>query len=115
MIDAFIKLLAFQAVGEIAVALTGLPVPGPLVGMALLFLYLVITGREEDESTPLNQLLARAFPHLNLLFVPAGVGITVHFHALAAYWIPIAICLIAGTVVTILITALSMRLAGNGN
>ncbi|HJS37535.1 MAG TPA: LrgB family protein [Burkholderiales bacterium] len=44
MIGAFTLLLVYQLIGELLVYLTGLPVPGPVVGMLLLFVTLVARG-----------------------------------------------------------------------
>ncbi|NLE18494.1 MAG: CidA/LrgA family protein, partial [Propioniciclava sp.] len=37
MIGGLALLLAFQLVGELVVRLTGLPIPGPVIGMVLCF------------------------------------------------------------------------------
>ncbi|MDH4325688.1 MAG: CidA/LrgA family protein, partial [Betaproteobacteria bacterium] len=44
MLGAFTLLLVYQLVGEVLVLVTGLPVPGPVVGMLLLFLSLAARG-----------------------------------------------------------------------
>ncbi|NLC35862.1 MAG: CidA/LrgA family protein, partial [Alcaligenaceae bacterium] len=49
MIEGLIKLLAFQVAGEAFVFALSLPIPGAVVGMALLFFYLVIRGREDAD------------------------------------------------------------------
>ena len=50
------------------------------------------------------------FNHLSLLFVPAGVGVMVHFDKLKEEWMPITIALIAGALITLAATAISMKL-----
>lgn len=106
MLGAFTLLLVFQLVGEVLVHLTGLPVPGPVVGMLLLFLALVARG-----AAPawLRETCQGLLSHLSLLFVPAGVGVLLHFERLGAEWLPIAVALVASTVITIGVTALVMR------
>jgi len=42
MLGAITVLLVYQLVGEVFVQLTGLPVPGPVVGMLLLFITLIV-------------------------------------------------------------------------
>ena len=44
MLWALTALLAFQLAGEALVAWLQLPAPGPVVGMALLFIALIIRG-----------------------------------------------------------------------
>jgi holin-like protein len=108
-------LLLFQLAGESIVLLLGLPVPGPVVGMLLLFLTLLARGRigAQLEATA-NGLLS----HLSLLFVPAGVGVLVHIDMIADEWIPITIALLLSTFLTLTVTAMVMkwtqRLIGGG-
>ena len=106
MLGAFTLLLVFQLAGEVLVQLTGLPVPGPVVGMLMLFLTLAARG-----SAPLwlRDTCQGMLSHLSLLFVPAGVGVLLHFERLGAEWLPIVVALVASTVLTIAVTALAMR------
>lgn len=106
MLGAFTLLLVYQLVGEVLVLMTGLPVPGPVVGMLLLFLSLAARG-----SAPqwLRETCQGMLAHLSLLFVPAGVGVLLHFRRLGEEWLPIAVALVASTVITIGVTALVMR------
>jgi holin-like protein len=48
MLVAITVLLVYQLIGEIAVIAFGLPVPGPVVGMALLFVSLIVRGSPRD-------------------------------------------------------------------
>lgn len=106
MLGAFTLLLVFQLVGEALVHVTRLPVPGPVVGMLLLFVSLVARGAAPQWLRDTCQGL---LSHLSLLFVPAGVGVLLHFQRLGAEWLPIAVALVASTVITIGVTALVMR------
>ncbi|MGV3656131.1 MAG: CidA/LrgA family protein [Noviherbaspirillum sp.] len=45
-----------------------------------------------------------------MLFVPAAVGIMLHAQRVADEWLPIAAALIISTIVTIIVTALVIRL-----
>ena len=107
MLAAITVLLVYQLVGEVIVQVAGLPVPGPVVGMLLLFLTLVLRGRAPGRLQDTAQTL---LSHLSLLFVPAGVGVMLHFRRLEAEWLPISVALVASTVITIGVTALVMRL-----
>ena len=106
MLAAITALLVYQLVGEVIVQATGLPVPGPVVGMLLLFLSLALRGGVPQRLQDTAQTL---LSHLSLLFVPAGVGVMLHFHRLEAEWLPISVALVASTVITIGVTALVMR------
>jgi holin-like protein len=101
MIGAFAVLLAFQLAGETLVRLLGLPVPGPVLGMTLLLLALLVRGTAPIAlATTARGLLAC----LALLFVPAGVGIIVHAERVAAEWLPLAVTLVASTAITMVVT-----------
>jgi len=99
-------LLVYQLVGEVCVRLAGVPVPGPVLGMLMLFITLVIRGRTPDS---VGQASSALLSHLSLLFVPAGVGMMVHFHRIADEWLPIALSLLLSTVITMVATALIMQ------
>jgi len=106
MLAALTVLLVYQLIGEVLVQLLGLPVPGPVVGMLLLFVTLLLRGTAPEWlRTTSNALLG----HLSLLFVPAGVGVMQHFQRLGAEWLPITVALVASTIITIGVTALVMR------
>ena len=106
MLGAFTVLLVYQLVGEVIVLATGLPVPGPVIGMLLLFLTLLARG---SVPTWLRDTCQGLLSHLSLLFVPAGVGVMLHFKRLGAEWLPIVVALVASTVITIGVTALVMK------
>lgn len=100
-------LLGCQLVGEALVRLAGLPVPGPVLGMILLFAALSIRGAvPADLARVANGLLA----HLSLLFVPAGVGVILHLARIEAEWPAIIVALVVSTWLTLAVGAGTMRL-----
>jgi holin-like protein len=106
MINTLTYLLLYQLAGELLVRLLGLPIPGPVVGMALFFLTLLARGRVSEElRTGTGSLLQ----HLSLLFVPAGVGIMLHVQRVADEWLPIAVALIVSTFAGMAVTALVLQ------
>jgi holin-like protein len=106
MIGALAMLLAFQLVGEVTVQLSGLPAPGPVVGMVLLFLVLRWRGALPDAlRTTAETLLA----HLSLLFIPAGVGVIQYGALLADEWLALIAAMVVGTLITVAVTALAMQ------
>ena len=74
--------------------------------MALLFVALALRG---GPSVELRDTAQNLLQHLSLLFVPAGVGVMLHFHRIGDEWLPLAASLVGSTVLTIAVTALVMR------
>ena len=106
-INGLSVLLLYQLMGEVTVRWLGLPVPGPVLGMIMLFISLLIKG-----STPsaLQSSANTILSHLSLLFIPAGVGIMVHFERLQNEWLPISIAVLLSTVITLVFSATVMLL-----
>ncbi|KUJ75714.1 murein hydrolase transporter LrgA [Thiomicrospira sp. XS5] len=99
-------LLIFQLAGEVLAILFNLPVPGPVIGMMLLFVTLLWRGRSSES---LDEVSDGLLSHLSLLFVPAGVGIMVYFHRIASEWLPIGLTLLFSTLITMVTTAWVMQ------
>ncbi len=106
MLTALTILLVYQLVGEVVVVALQLPIPGPVIGMAMLFVTLIVRGAVTDD---LRETAGGLLRHLSLLFVPAGVGVMAHLGRLSDEWWPIAVSLVVSTLVTIAVTALVMR------
>jgi holin-like protein len=94
-----------QLVGELFVSALQLPVPGPVVGMALLFAGLLIYGSIPDDLGATANLL---ITNLSLLFIPAGVGVMLHVRLIGRDWLPISVALLVSTALTIAVTAAVM-------
>lgn len=104
-------LLIFQLLGEISVRLFALPIPGPVAGLLFLLIALLVMARfKRPVPESLEQSSSVLLNHLSLLFVPAGVGVMVHFQRLSEEWLPIAIALFLGVLITMGATALSMKI-----
>jgi holin-like protein len=94
-------LLVCQLIGEVTARALNLPMPGPVLGMLLLFGVLLWRGAP-DWLDQVGQGLLRFLP---LFFVPAGVGIMNHVQLMRAEWLAIAITLLVSTVITMIATA----------
>ncbi|MFT4764964.1 MAG: holin-like protein [Oleispira sp.] len=104
-INGLTILLFYQLIGEISVRWLGLPVPGPVLGMLMLFITLVIRNHVSDS---LSEASTGLLSHLSLLFIPAGVGMMVHFDRIANEWLSISIALILSTLFTLMFSATVM-------
>lgn len=110
MIAALTWLLLYQLTGEFLARILSLPVPGPVIGMALLFGTLLIRGHMGRPLPQSMQQTANALlQHLSLLFVPAGVGVMVYLQLIADEWLPITTALIVSTIGGMAVTALILR------
>ena len=106
MLYSFAILLIFHCLGEGLVFALGLPIPGPVAGMLLLFCALALSPRLLDQLEGTGTELLR---HLSLLFVPAGVGIFVSAASLAGHWLAIVVSVVVSTILTIAVTATVTR------
>ena len=102
-------LLACQLAGEAVAKLARLPVPGPVIGMAILFCGLLLRRGMPEGLERSGGFLLRILP---MLFVPAGVGIVTHLDVLERSWAAFAGAVVAGTAVTIAATGLLMQRLG---
>lgn len=105
MLSALTLILSCQLVGELVTRFLGLPVPGPVAGMVLLFMLLTVKRSVPEGVGEVADSLLR---HLALLFVPAGVGVMAHMDLLGQDWLPITAALVGSTLATIAVTALVM-------
>jgi holin-like protein len=106
MLEALFILLGCQLLGEVLAGALALPVPGPVIGMVVLFMALAYRGRVGDNLAGLSTAL---LAHLSLLFVPAGVGIMRHGGRVADDWPALTITLVVSTVLTLAVTAAVMQ------
>lgn len=112
MIGAITALLVCQLAGEFLSRGLHLPVPGPVLGMIMLLVGLLIRDRrttpaadaEPDAPAALNHVADALLGNLGLLFVPAGVGVVLYGPLLARNWAPIAVAVLVGTILAIAVT-----------
>jgi holin-like protein len=103
---AVTALLLCQLAGEVIVLALRqiyptLAFPGPVVGMALMFLLLLWrNGPDASLDTTAGGILR----NLSLLFVPAAVGIVQYGPVLSEFGLALAVALVASTVLTLLVT-----------
>lgn len=106
MLEALLVLLGFQLLGELVTQLVQWPVPGPVVGMLLLFVMLTLRGGDSGGLASVSNTLLR---HLSLLFVPAGVGVIRHADLVARHWLALTVTLVASAAITLVATAAAMQ------
>jgi len=106
MIYAFAALFVFQLVGEFIVQWTHLPLPGPLVGMALMLVAMLIRGRIPEA---LERTADKLFSHMMLFFIPIVTGVMMHFERVANEGPAFIIACVVGSAVSLVVTALTLQ------
>lgn len=103
MITGLLALLGCQLAGELVARVFDLPVPGPVLGLVLLFV--VLQARRPGDGADVVKAADALLRHLQLLFVPAGVGVVAFLPAIAAGLLPIAAGLLLSWLAALLVTA----------
>jgi holin-like protein len=98
-------LLLCQSAGEVMVRLLHLPLPGPVIGLLLLWLLLGLPAVRMPVASAAEPLLS----HLSLLFVPVGVGVVVHADLIAHYGVRMLAAVLLSTWLALAVGALVLR------
>lgn len=99
MLPAFGLLLACQLIGEVVTRAAGVPIPGPVVGLVLLTLVLILRPRLVETVRPTVRVI---LANLSLLFVPAGVGVIGNVDALVGDGLALIVVLVVSTLLSML-------------
>ena len=114
MIRALTLILLCQLAGEVTTRALGLPVPGPVLGMVLLWALMGAYAPLAEMVRPVAEGILR---HLSLLFVPAGVGIVGHLQVLGPQAFALGLAILISTMLAIAAGALAFvavaRLTGS--
>jgi holin-like protein len=108
MLGAIFLLLACQLAGEAIHRLTGIALPGAVIGMLLLVGWLAAVRRTRPGLAAVTAWLTA---HLAVMFVPAAVGLVDEGAVLSRYGLGLVTATIAATVLTLAVTALVFRWA----
>lgn len=111
MLRGFAVLLVFQLIGEVVSRAAGWPVPGPVIGMALL---LVALELRLPQGEGLGTVSSGLLSHLSILFVPAGVGVMLHAPRLLSEGPALVASLVVSTAATIAVTGFIADRASRG-
>lgn len=98
MLKGIITLLFFQFLGECITKLFELLVPGPVIGMVLLLIFLMIKkGSFPSLDTAVNIHLR----YLPMLFIPAAMGIVTQMDIISKEFWAIMVSLTLGTILAL--------------
>ena len=109
MLQGLVLLLGFQGAGELVARLLDLPIPGNVIGMAMLLLALSAGFVKEESLAEAGELLLK---YMALFFVPAGVGVMLYFELIAKEWLPIIVGTVVSTFVVMAVTGWVEQLLG---
>lgn len=102
-----VVLILFQGIGEGISHISGIPVPGPVIGMVLLFLALQFSQVETPDW--LGHAGHSLIRWLSLMFLPACTGLFFLPEISRNQWLPIAGAIVLATLLTLLLAALLMQ------
>jgi len=106
MLSGLVQILLFQSIGELVSKFLLPTLPGPVIGLVLLVLWLVLRKEINAELA----LVADGFSqYLGLLFVPAAVGVVLFVPQLQANALAIISALMGSVILTIGSSALVVR------
>jgi putative effector of murein hydrolase LrgA (UPF0299 family) len=106
MISGLVQILLFQSIGELLSKFFLPTLPGPVIGLVLLVLWLILRKNINAELA----LVADGFSqYLGLLFVPAAVGVVLFLPQLKANALAIISALLGSVILTIASSALVVR------
>ena len=111
MLQGLTTLVLCQFAGEVAARTLGLGLPGPVVGLLLLFAALVARGSAGAELRLASTGLLR---HLSMLFVPAGVGVVTQLDTLRDNWLPASAAILVSTALGLAVTGWVMQRLSRG-
>lgn len=94
-------IFTFLALGETLAWLTGIPVPGSIIGMLLLTAALQLRIIRLRHVSGVADFLVK---NLGFFFVPAGVALIDHFDLLGREWLPIVGAAVISTIIVLGVT-----------
>lgn len=94
-------ILIFSLIGEFISILIKFPIPGSVIGMIILFIFLEFKLIKMKKIERVGEFL---LDNLGILFVPAGVGIMVKFDFIKEIWLSFFLIAIISTVISLVIT-----------
>ena len=112
MLNSVFIILLYQLIGELFQKFFGLSVPGPVIGLVLLLLTLLLIQKRQ-RVVPIKEDLYNSaeilLNYLPLLFIPVGVGVVMHLSLLEDNLASVVLVIILGTLLTLALTGYVME------
>ena len=104
MLKSVFIILLYQLIGELFQKFFGLSIPGPVIGLVLLLLTLLLIQKRQ-RVVPIKEDLFNSaeilLNYLPLLFIPVGVGVVMHLSLLEDNLASVVFVIILGTLSTL--------------
>ena len=112
MLKSVFIILLYQLIGELFQKFFGLSIPGPVIGLVLLLLTLLLIQKRQ-KVVPIKEDLFNSaeilLNYLPLLFIPVGVGVVMHLSLLEDNLASVIFVIILGTLSTLALTGYIME------
>ena len=109
IIMALATLAACQVAGVLGGRALGLPIPGAVLGMALLTVALLLRRRPPAPQAALTRTAGVLLRWMGLLFVPAGVGVMANAGPILAELLPIVVAIVGSSLAGLIVTGVVMQ------
>jgi holin-like protein len=106
MIPGLVQILLWQGAGELVSHFLLPAIPGPVLGLVLLLLFLILRGSVPETLAFVSDAFSQ---HLGLLFVPAATGVILFLPQLREHAWAVVSALLASVVLTVGTTALVLK------
>ncbi len=101
MIGAIAQLFVCLLAGETIHRVTGVPLPGSVIGLGVLLLWLALFRRERPT---LGIVSAWLTAHLSIMLLPPAVGVIDQGAMLSRYGVGIVVAVVTSTLLTLAVT-----------
>lgn len=101
MLKQFGIIISITYIGDILSKISGLPIPGTVIGMVLLFMLLYFKVIKLSSVEPAADVL---LSNLAFLFVPPAVALITKLDLLKDIWVQILTITVISTVITMVVT-----------
>lgn len=102
MIGAIAQLFVCLLAGEAIHRVTGVPLPGSVIGLGVLLLWLGVVRRERPTLGLVSGWLTA---HLSIMLLPPAIGVIDQGALLSRYGLGIVVAVVTSTLLTLAVTA----------
>ena len=105
-----IIIFGIYLLGVLIKDITGVPIPGNVIGMVILFLLLYLKVIKVEQISTISNFFLE---HLAFFFIPAGVGLISSFSVIKNIWLQLLIVCFVTTAITMICTGLVVQKIAN--